>query len=115
MDTALVLADDQAAIDGIRASGAQQLIIAPGNGYTGGHAWNQSSQGDEPSSDYLYRLVDPLNNTAIDIHEYLDSDFSGSHSVCSQPAPENLAGLTEWLNTYQLKVIFKYRTCAHKD
>jgi len=35
MPTSLVLTNDQAAIDGIRESGAKQLIIAPGNGYTG--------------------------------------------------------------------------------
>ena len=53
MPTSLVLQNDQAAINGIRASGAKQLIIAPGNGYTGGHSWNQSAQGDEPSANYL--------------------------------------------------------------
>ena len=104
MATSLVLANDQAAIDGIRAAGAEQLIIAPGNGYTGGHAWLDSSQGDDPSSDYLYKLVDPLNNTALDIHEYLDVDFSGGHSVCNQSGPANLAGLTGWLEEYGLKV-----------
>ena len=104
MATSLVLANDQAAIDGIRASGAKQLIIAPGNGYTGGHSWLQASQGDEPSGDYLYKLKDPLNNTAIDIHEYLDVDFSGSHQNCSQPAAANLNGLTAWLKTHGLKV-----------
>jgi len=102
MATSLVLANDQAAIDGIRAAGAEQLIIAPGNGYTGGHAW---LQGDDPSSDYLYKLVDPLNNTALDIHEYLDVDFSGSHSVCNQSGPTNLAGLTGWLEQYGLKAM----------
>ena len=66
MPTSLVLQNDQAAINGIRASGAKQLIIAPGNGYTGGHSWTQASQGDAPSSDYLYMICDPLNNTAID-------------------------------------------------
>lgn len=104
MATSLVLANDQAAIDGIRAASAEQLIIAPGNGYTGGHSWLQSSQSDDPSSDYLYQLTDPLNNTAIDIHEYLDVDFSGGHSVCNQSAPENLAGLTSWLEEYGFKV-----------
>lgn len=83
MNTSLVLANDQAAINGIRASGAKQLIIAPGNGYTGGHAWLQSSQGDAPSGDFLQMIRDPINNTAIDIHEYLDFDFSGGHSVCN--------------------------------
>lgn len=105
MPTSLVLQNDQAAIDGIRASGAKQLIIAPGNGYTGGHAWNESSQGDAPSGDYLYKLVDPVGNTAIDIHEYLDYDFSGGHSICNQSFPANLAYLTGWLKEHKLKAM----------
>lgn len=35
MSTALILENDQAAINGIRSAGAKQLILAPGNGYTG--------------------------------------------------------------------------------
>ena len=105
MSTALLLEDNQAAIDGIRAAGAKQLILAPGNGYTGGHSFTQASQGDEPSSDYLYKLVDPAKNTAIDIHEYLDVDFSGSHSNCTQPASTNLAAVTSWLQQHNLKAM----------
>ncbi|KAL9617328.1 MAG: hypothetical protein Q9160_007857 [Pyrenula sp. 1 TL-2023] len=105
METSLVLADDQAAIDGIRKSGAKQLILAPGNGYTGGHSFTQASQGDEPSSDYLYKLVDPLNNTAIDIHEYLDVDFSGSHQACVNSFNTTMGPLTAWLKQYGLKAM----------
>jgi len=105
MPTSLVLQNDQAAVNGIRAAGAKNLIIAPGNGYTGGHSWTQSSQGDDPSSDWLYQITDPLNNTAIDIHEYLDEDFSGSHLNCTQPGPSNLAPLTAWLKQYGLKAM----------
>lgn len=105
MNTSLLLKNDQAAINGIRASGAKQLIIAPGNGYTGGHSWLQDAEGDAPSSEYLHLIRDPINNTAIDIHEYLDFDFSGSHSVCNASGPANLAGLTSWLQEYQLKVM----------
>jgi len=66
----LVLKNDQAAIDGIRAAGATQLILAPGNGFTGGHSWTQvTGNGAAPSSDFMNQLVDPLENTAIDIHE----------------------------------------------
>jgi len=105
MPTSLVLQNDQEAISSIRKVGARQLILAPGNGYTGGHSWLQASQGDAPSGDYLYKIHDPINNTAIDIHEYLDYDFSGQHQVCNQSAPANLAGLTAWLKTYQLKAM----------
>ena len=102
MPTALVLKNDQAAINGIRSAGAPQLILAPGNAWTGGHSW---SEGTEPSSDYMYKLVDPLKNTAIEVHEYLDEDFSGGHAECTQPGPSNLAGLTAWLKKYNLKYI----------
>jgi len=107
MPTELILQNDQAAINGIRAAGANQLILAPGNGFTGGHSWTQltGSANNLPSSDFLNMLVDPLKNTAIDIHEYLDEDFSGTHDVCSQPGPSNLANLTSWLQENKLKAI----------
>jgi len=104
MPTELVLANDQAAIDAIRGVGALQLILAPGNGWTGGHSWTQyTSPIAKPSSDFMNQLRDPIHNTAIDIHEYLDVDFSGGHDTCTQPAASNLANLTTWLQTNKLK------------
>ncbi|KAM0157050.1 hypothetical protein ACHAPG_004938 [Botrytis cinerea] len=102
MATSLVVANNQAAITAIRKAGAKNLILAPGNSWTGGHAW---TQGSDPSSALMQTLQDPLNNTAMDIHEYLDVDFSGGHSVCASSAPENLAPLTAWLKTYNLKAM----------
>jgi len=106
MATSLILENDQAAINGIRSTGATQLILAPGNGFTGGHSWTQvTGENDDPSSEWLFMLVDPLNNTAIDIHEYLDEDFSGTHETCTQPGPSNLAALTSWLQEFNLKAV----------
>jgi endoglucanase len=69
-------------------------------------------------------ITDPKNNTgtvhsiphtkplstdppypAFDIHEYLDADFSGTSSVCSQAAATNLAPLTSWLQEYGFKAM----------
>jgi len=107
MPTQLILQNDQAAINGIRSAGALQLILAPGNGYTGGHSWTQitGAANNAPSSEYLNKLVDPIKNTAMDIHEYLDIDFSGGHDTCTQPAPSNLANLTSWLQENHLKAV----------
>ncbi|KAF7304424.1 Endoglucanase 1 [Mycena chlorophos] len=112
MPTQLILANDQIAIDAIRAAGAPQLILAPGNGFTGGHSWTQvTGNNDAPSSEFLNKLSDPLKNTAIDIHEYLGElagrhvDFSGQHAECTQPAPTNLANLTLWLRENNLKAV----------
>jgi len=106
MPTQLVLANDQAAIDGIREAGAEQLILAPGNGFTGGHAWTQvSGDNDAPSSEFIGLIRDPLKNTAIEVHEYLDVDFSGGHVNCTSPGPANLANLTTWLRENDLKAV----------
>ncbi|RWA07678.1 hypothetical protein EKO27_g7427, partial [Xylaria grammica] len=94
MSTQLVLENNQAAIDAIRAAGAENLIILPGNSWTGGHAW---TEGNDPSSALMNQFKDPANNTAIDIHEYLDVDFSGSHAECVSDAATHLAELTAWL------------------
>lgn len=56
-------------MNGIRAAGAAQLILAPGNGFTGGHSWTTASQGNDPSSEWIGKLVDPLRNLAIEVHE----------------------------------------------
>ena len=104
MNTSLVLENDQAAVNGIRASGAKNLILAPGDAWSGGHSW-LDDYGAGATGDYLYKLADPLNNTAFDIHEYLDFDFSGSHSICNQSASANLAGVTSWLKKYGFKAM----------
>ncbi|CAE6457739.1 unnamed protein product [Rhizoctonia solani] len=102
MPTSLVLNNNQAAVNGIRAAGAKQLILAPGNDWTGGHSWTGYANA---SSEYMYKLIDPLKNLAIEVHEYLDVDYSGGHAECTQPGPSNLAALTAWLKKYGLKAI----------
>ncbi|KAK6068382.1 cellulase [Seiridium cupressi] len=100
MASSLVLANNQAAIDGIRAANASNLIIMPGNSWTGGHSW---TEGTDPSSAVMNQFNDPLNNTAIDIHEYLDYDFSGGHLECVSDPATNLDALTAWLTENNLK------------
>ncbi|KAK3685196.1 glycoside hydrolase superfamily [Podospora appendiculata] len=101
MPSSLYLANLQAAVDAIRKSGAKNLIIAPGNSWAGGHSWTQG--GNEATGNWLQKLVDPLNNTAVDIHEYFDKDFSGTHVACEQDPVTNLAGVTAWLKQHKLK------------
>ena len=101
MPSSLLLANLQAAIDAIRAANASNLILAPGNHWSGGHYWTKG--GSEANSEWIHKLVDPLNNLAIDIHEYLDEDFSGSHTLCAQDPVSNLAGVTAWLKQHNLR------------
>ncbi|EPE05383.1 endoglucanase 1 [Ophiostoma piceae UAMH 11346] len=101
MPSKLLLANNQAAVDAIRAAAAFNLILAPGNSWTGGHSWTQG--GAEASSQWLHLLRDPVKNTAIDIHEYLDVDYSGTHVGCKSEPATNLKDATAWLKAHNLK------------
>jgi len=92
---------NQAAINGIRASGATtQLILAEGTAWTG--AWSWSSSGNAAA---FTSLKDPNNNLAIEMHQYLDSDSSGTSATCvsSTIGAERLANATTWLKQNNLK------------
>ncbi|KAJ7019920.1 endoglucanase [Mycena alexandri] len=92
---------NQAAVNGIRASGAtSQLILVEGLAWTG--AWTWVSSGN---SAVFGAIKDPNNNTAIQMHQYLDSDGSGTNEVCvsSTIGAERLAAATAWLKANNLK------------
>ncbi|KAF2713346.1 glycoside hydrolase family 5 protein [Pleomassaria siparia CBS 279.74] len=98
MPTELILANDQAMIDAIRTVGAQQLILVPGNGFTGAARWlNSTCAGCKPNAQVLTAIRDPLENLAFDMHLYFDNDTSGTHSECTLAAPSNLVPVTDWL------------------
>lgn len=44
-------------------------------------------------------IRDPSNNYAFEVHQYLDSDYSGTHSSCvsSTIGSQKLSGFTSWL------------------
>ncbi|KAJ7650198.1 endoglucanase [Roridomyces roridus] len=91
---------NQAAINGIRSTGATQLILAEGTSWTGAWTWVSSGNGAAFAA-----LKDPLNNTAIEMHQYLDSDGSGTNATCvsSTIGAERLAAATTWLQQNNMK------------
>jgi len=94
MDNTLVGNLNQAAIHGIRAAGAtSQTIFVEGNSYTG--AWTWVSSG---TSTAMAALTDPNDNVIYEMHQYLDSDGSGTSSTCvsSTIGSQRLAAATTW-------------------
>jgi endoglucanase len=94
----------QGAINAIRAAGAENLILVPGNAWTGAHSWLQNWYGT-PNAQVMDDITDPLNNFAFDVHQYLDNDSSGTSStVVSQTiGVERLTAMTNWLRTNNRK------------
>jgi endoglucanase len=85
----------QTAIDAIRSTGANQLILIPGTQWTGAHSWISSGNAEAMKS-----IQDPNNNYAFDMHQYFDSDSSGTHSTCvsGDVGVIRLEKATKWLN-----------------
>jgi endoglucanase len=91
----------QQAINAIRSTGADQLILVPGTRWTGAHSWFTSG-GDSGKSnaDALISIQD--SNFAFEFHQYFDSDFSGTNAQCRSPNTDvvnRMHTLTNWLKT----------------
>lgn len=94
-DQSLVLELNQAAIDGIRAAGATtQYIFVEGNSWSGAWTW-------ESVNDNLKALTDPEDLIIYEMHQYLDSDGSGTSDTCvsSTIGEERVTSATSWLRT----------------
>ena len=99
MDQTLVLDLNQAAINGIRAAGATtQYIFVEGNAYSGAWDWTDNN-------DNLSGLTDSEDKIIYEMHQYLDSDSSGTSETCvsSTIGAERLKSATAWLKSNNKK------------
>ncbi|QLH42635.1 MAG: glycoside hydrolase family 5 protein [Coxiellaceae bacterium] len=111
MSTELVLKNDNAAIAAIRAAGAKNLILVPGNCWDGLYSWSVSWCGT-PNSQVMTGIVDSANNFAIDVHEYFSAPTGGggggnADTVCVAPSNvlqvENAQSFVDWLRKNHYK------------
>lgn len=101
IDTVVSL--NQACIDGVRAAGATtQYIFVEGTSYTG--AWTWTTSGNSAS---MGNLTDPSDKIVCEMHQYLDSDGSGTSATCvsSTIGAERVANATTWLKDNNKKGI----------
>ena len=87
-----------AAIAAIRTAGATNLVVVPGNGWTGAHSWTSSYYGT-PNSTAMLKISDPKNNIVFEVHQYMDDDSSGSSGNCVSTTigRERLQAFVRWL------------------
>ncbi|KAJ5081216.1 hypothetical protein N7456_013454 [Penicillium angulare] len=94
-DQTLVLNLNQAAINAIRATGAtSQYIFVEGNSWSGAWTWTSVNTN-------LVSLTDPNNKIVYEMHQYLDSDGSGTSDTCVSTTigQERVESATEWLQS----------------
>ncbi|MXS21508.1 glycoside hydrolase family 5 protein [Pseudomonas oryzihabitans] len=89
----------QAAINAIRETRANNLILVPGALWTGAHSWDKPTNDGSSNATALTSIYDPLNRYAFEVHQYLDADSSGTSSVCgsSTVGVDRLRKFTDWL------------------
>jgi endoglucanase len=98
MSTEVWVSDANAAIQAIRATGATNLILVPGNAWDGASSWGQDWYGT-PNAVAMLSITDSGNNYAFEVHQYLDSDGSGTSETCVSDTigSERMAYFTSWL------------------
>ena|SRR5262245_4235600 len=82
------------AVAKIRQTGASNLILVPGNGWSSARDWTSAKYGT-PNSQVMSNIIDPNNNFAFDVHQYIDRDFTGTHADC-QSVDIGVTSLTEF-------------------
>jgi endoglucanase len=89
------------AIRSIRNTGAENLILVPGNHWSSAKAWYETSYG-QSNAEALLNIVDPLDRVVFEAHTYLDSDSSGTSAVCISESVgvERLEPFTRWLSEH---------------
>jgi hypothetical protein len=95
MDQANVIRLNQAAINAIRATGARaQYIFVEGNQWSGAWSWADVN-------DSMKQLTDPEDKLVFEMHQYLDSDSSGTNQNCVSTTigEERVRSATQWLRS----------------
>jgi endoglucanase len=88
------------AVAAIRATGATQKILIPGTSWTGAHSWVSSGNAAAWTG-----FTEPGNNFAFEVHQYLDSNNSGTSDVCVLGKGKDvLNSATLWARTNHYKL-----------
>ncbi|MGL4198516.1 MAG: glycoside hydrolase family 5 protein [Allorhizobium sp.] len=89
------------AIAGIRAVGARNLILVPGTHWSGVVTWGEDF-GRGSNAEVMLGVVDPIDNNAFEVHQYMDKDLSGTNEACvnAELAVNGMAKLSDWLRLH---------------
>ncbi|MDP3705272.1 MAG: cellulase family glycosylhydrolase [Legionellaceae bacterium] len=109
-------------INMLRNKSFNGYILVEGNNWTGLHSWTTTpwtgSDGQVYTNATLFTRnnfakagITDLSHIAINVHQYLDSDYSGTHSDCQQDLTTtgangfNLNAFVDYLNENKLQAI----------
>ncbi len=94
-----------ACIAAIRDTGARNMILVPGNSWTGAHSW--TAGGEKSNATNALSVRDPLDYWAVEVHQYLDADCSGTHRAVVSPTigSERLKKFVDWCRQHRVRAV----------
>lgn len=111
MSTAQWFAAAGAAVSAIRATGASNRIMCPGNGWSGASSWTSNwydTAATKLSNATAWKqfINDPLNRTLVSVHCYFDADRGGATNDVVDPlvGVNDLKVTVDWAKANGLKV-----------
>lgn len=69
----------------LRENDAKHLVVIAGGTYSGAHDWATPRDGVSNATTFA-SVKDPLGRTLIEVHQYVDSNYSGTKADCISPA-----------------------------
>jgi endoglucanase len=102
-ETWLEAAND--AIAAIRRAGANNLILVPGNGWSSARSWLGGYYGT-PNGDVMLNVKDPADNYVYEVHQYFNSDFTGTSADCQSAdiGIDTLTPVTDWAKEHGKRI-----------
>ena len=74
----------------LRSAGARHLLLVGSGRWSGAHEFDKEFDGTSAAKGFS-TFKDPLNNFAIELHQYADADYSGTSKQCA--AAERLSSI----------------------
>jgi endoglucanase len=104
------------AIRRIRAAGATNVVAVPGNAWSGAYSWTANFYGT-PNAVALLQIADSANNLVFEVHQYLDTDSSGTSATCVSPTigAQRLEVFTTWLRANRKRGLLGEFAGANND
>lgn len=100
----------QAAINSIRAANFKNIIMCPGNGWTGSGSWLDNwydiASPKVSNANAWLTLTDPMNNLIVSVHAYADDNAGGgTNNIMNENIfVERLTNVVNWARTNKIKV-----------
>jgi endoglucanase len=74
----------QSSVLALRRAGASHLLVVGSGRWSGAHEWDTRFDGLS-AAEAFWAFNDPLKRFAVELHQYADSNFSGTGSTCVGP------------------------------